>query len=250
MSAWNGNSADDMFKCASALAALAPCYITGMSLFSSLTTPSDAIYYLPEGSTASSTIYGGTIIGGNGWDEWPATYLDDGSSSSTSYPVAQLIGSSYGVVTPAGSVEYVHSTNRNAYPDSGTQDGHTYTYLGVPFENAVTAPKIETGSYVGTGTYGSSNPNSLTFSFEPKLVLIPWLTYVNANKLTVFSSNKSEVASTLIPFAYTTTWLINDNGGLAFKVSEDRKTVYWYYSSNHDYQLNTSEYTYYYIAIG
>lgn len=31
---------------------------------------------------------------------------------------------------------------------------------------------IETGSYTGTGTYGESNPNSLTFGFEPKLVLI------------------------------------------------------------------------------
>ena len=32
--------------------------------------------------------------------------------------------------------------------------------------------KIETGSYTGTGTYGNSNPNSLTFGFEPKIVFI------------------------------------------------------------------------------
>lgn len=32
--------------------------------------------------------------------------------------------------------------------------------------------RIETGSYVGTGTYGKSNPNTLTFGFAPKLVLI------------------------------------------------------------------------------
>lgn len=32
--------------------------------------------------------------------------------------------------------------------------------------------KIETGSYVGTGTYGSSNPNSLTFGFQPKIIII------------------------------------------------------------------------------
>lgn len=32
--------------------------------------------------------------------------------------------------------------------------------------------RIETGSYVGTGTYGASNPNTLTFRFAPKLVLI------------------------------------------------------------------------------
>ncbi len=41
--------------------------------------------------------------------------------------------------------------------------------------------KIVTGSYVGTGTYGESNPNSLTFDFEPKFVLIFWAEAGNAN---------------------------------------------------------------------
>ena len=31
--------------------------------------------------------------------------------------------------------------------------------------------KIQTGSYVGTGTYGASNPCSLTFDFTPKIFL-------------------------------------------------------------------------------
>ena len=32
--------------------------------------------------------------------------------------------------------------------------------------------RIATGSYVGTGTYGSSNPCSLTFPFVPKFVAV------------------------------------------------------------------------------
>ena len=32
--------------------------------------------------------------------------------------------------------------------------------------------RISVGSYTGTGTFGSDNPNVLTFDFEPKLVLI------------------------------------------------------------------------------
>lgn len=32
--------------------------------------------------------------------------------------------------------------------------------------------KIQTGSYVGTGTYGVDNPNSLTFDFVPKFVIV------------------------------------------------------------------------------
>lgn len=32
--------------------------------------------------------------------------------------------------------------------------------------------KMKTGSYVGKGKYGKSNPNSLTFEFEPKLLVV------------------------------------------------------------------------------
>ena len=35
-----------------------------------------------------------------------------------------------------------------------------------------TIPKVESGSYTGDGTYGADSPCSLTFSFQPKLVLI------------------------------------------------------------------------------
>ena len=32
--------------------------------------------------------------------------------------------------------------------------------------------QVATGNYVGTGTYGSGNPNKLTFDFEPQLVIV------------------------------------------------------------------------------
>ena len=35
-----------------------------------------------------------------------------------------------------------------------------------------TKAKIQTGSYVGTGTYGASNPCSLTFDFVPKFLYV------------------------------------------------------------------------------
>lgn len=41
-----------------------------------------------------------------------------------------------------GPWEYVQSSDRSAYPDSGEQNGYEYEYLGVPFDNAVEAPKI------------------------------------------------------------------------------------------------------------
>ena len=33
--------------------------------------------------------------------------------------------------------DYVYSFSRNTYPDSGTVGNYTYTYLGIPFENAM-----------------------------------------------------------------------------------------------------------------
>ena len=48
------------------------------------------------------------------------------------------------------------------------QGGDFYDLLG----NVVPSVKIATGSYVGTGTAGESSPNTLTFPFEPKMVVI------------------------------------------------------------------------------
>ena len=35
------------------------------------------------------------------------------------------------------NIDYVYSFSRDAYPDSGTVGNYTYTYLGIPFENAM-----------------------------------------------------------------------------------------------------------------
>ena len=38
--------------------------------------------------------------------------------------------------------------------------------------NADAMPRIVTGSYTGDGTYGPDHPNTLTFDFTPKLLLV------------------------------------------------------------------------------
>ena len=61
-----------------------------------------------------------------------------------------------------------------------TQDGDSWKeYALIHQKNlhlitpaAIGAARIETGSYVGTGKAGKDHPNSLTFGFEPKVVLI------------------------------------------------------------------------------
>ena len=145
---------------------------------------------------------------------------------------AELIGHAQGY--EYGSVELVNSSDRNAYPDSGTHDGYEYEYLGIPFDNAVTAPKIETGSYVGTGTYGASNPNTLTFGFVPKFVFVSSGGGSSSYFLWVQGCNKTSGEY---------------NNNLSVVVASGN-TLSWYSTKDTSSQRNQNATTYYYIAIG
>lgn len=208
----------------SGLAALAPCYVKSSS--------DDVIYYLPEGATATST--GDTdktlaVTNSGGDDDYDYIYFGKYAT-----PIAKVV-TAIAAVVPAGDWQYLQSSNRNAYPDSGTQDGYEYEYLGIPFDNAVTAPKIETGSYVGTGTYGSGGKNSLTFGFVPAILIITadYVNnhYVNSGYIVCNSGGHS-----------------GQNGNIEAIV--DGNTVSWYSGNNAQVQLNTSGLTYKYVAIG
>lgn len=151
---------------------------------------------------------------------------------------AKLIGHAQGY--EYGPVELVNSSDRNAYPDSGTHDGYEYEYLGIPFDNAVTVPKIEMGSYVGTGTYGASNPNTLTFEFIPKLVIIK-------------PNNTTDKYHFEVIQGQTKTFSYQDNTNYGkVEISWNGNSISWYCTSGDgsEGQLNKAEYTYYYIAIG
>lgn len=161
---------------------------------------------------------------------------------------AKLIGHAQGY--EYGSVELVNSSDRNAYPDSGTQDGYEYEYLGIPLDNAVTAPKIETGSYVGTGTYGQANPNTLTFGFAPKFVWIyeffrsdSWYDAGDASKIPFELIPEGEFGRKYPPSTTPT----HSTNTYSKRVGS---TLYWYNTDSAGDQLNYSNSTYYYIAIG
>ena len=139
---------------------------------------------------------------------------------------------------------YVQSSNRNAYPDSGTQDGYEYEYLGIPFDNAVKGMKTDIGSYVGTGTYGAANPNALTMKFEPKFVIF-WQGSIGSSVVDVDSTN---------PFY----WIYN--GNKMFPTSSTNNyncfvtlngiTLTWYSPRNKYAQYNDETKEYHYVAIG
>lgn len=111
------------------------------------------------------------------------------------------------------------------------------------------AVKIQTGSYVGTGTYGENNPTGITLPFTPKFIFIimdqsesyPYYRTLG------FLTEHSSIA--LISYTEKMNWLMMKEWGT--KVS-------WYansYSSAQDarkpeFDLNLSGETYYYYAFG
>lgn len=133
----------------------------------------------------------------------------------------------------------VQSNDRNAYPDNGMVDGTFYQYLGIPLQNAVTAPKIATGSYTGTGTYGASNKNSLAFYFVPQMVVIIAEGANSAYAGTIFAQGQSVSNFFGVP---------NDTKKIN-TLAWSGNGVSWY-ATEAARQLNISGKTYYYIAIG
>lgn len=105
--------------------------------------------------------------------------------------------------------------------------------------------KVQFGRYTGTGTYGSSNPNSITFDFPPDAFKI----FYSGGSLDYNVSNMIPVG--ILP----TSWPVNQNVYLNayqayMKISNDGKTVSWYtYMNGAEYQLNMSGHEYYWIAI-
>lgn len=127
--------------------------------------------------------------------------------------------------------------------------------------------RIATGSYVGTGTWGESSPNKLTFSFAPKIVFMVQKAYVDSygvNYHEPIYSGSTEGNAVMVADTLTESFqsgngfyelgYINDEARYSYgKKSKDGKTFYWYFSYDKDRsgsQLNSSGSVYYWVAIG
>lgn len=110
-----------------------------------------------------------------------------------------------------------------------------------------TKAKIQTGSYVGTGTYGAGNPCSLTFDFVPKFLYV--------------KSTNSSSAGFFLPHTLTNTFKnfayqgFNQNTAIQSANCYGKMegtTLSWYnkatISGTEGEQFNNSG-TYYYIAL-
>lgn len=136
----------------------------------------------------------------------------------------------------------VTPANIGAVPATRTVNGKALSSNITLAAADVGAAQIVSGSYTGTGTYGEDNPNTLTFLFKPKVVIV---FYSHYNMTLIRLGDDSYVARSGSG--------TNNVLGCGVKASFSDNGVSWY-SDDKNYgatnQGNASEYTYAYIAYG
>lgn len=97
-----------------------------------------------------------------------------------------------------------------------------------------TKARIQTGSYVGTGTYGARNPCSLTFDSKPQFIIVASST--GSFFVATRGQNQSSTNYGATYYNVILTWGEQD--------------ILWYNTNNAGNQLNNSGITYCYTIIG
>ena len=118
--------------------------------------------------------------------------------------------------------------------------------------------KIQTGSYVGTGTYGRDNPCSLTFDFAPKFIIFTNERLSSGGYDSMYLSSDADKNFIMINTQIlTTTYVAGTGFGMALNdlmpygaKSENGKIIYWFSESSAGYQFNHQNSTYYWVAFG
>ncbi len=121
----------------------------------------------------------------------------------------------------------------DGYPDFSTEDGYYY----IPLGKLEMCSQIATGSYTGTGTFGSSNKNSIVSSFAVKMIFI-------------ISDTDGDFGFIIPASATGFVQVVNSQYAGKNVVSVSGNTTYWYNASDYNPQLNASGKTYRYVIVG
>ena len=177
-----------------------------------------------------------------------------GAGSSGSY-YSWAVGNSVGLrpcftLPTTFTATYYVDAGGNVYPSQEyTTAGDFYDLWG----NVIPTAKIATGTYTGTGTYGSSNPNSIVLSFIPKWGMIFQLaiTGVNATTSAIFPAlmyKYSFPSSTSNGYDYI--YNFNTNGSSQFACLFDNGLGIEWYGSSATAQMNVTNAPYHWIFFG
>ena len=106
--------------------------------------------------------------------------------------------------------------------------------------------KLYSGQYTGNGTYGSSNPTSITFPFAPSIFFLPNQQHFPRVNL---SYGMLAISTFSLSTNYIDVQIPGSSKTIYMKKSSDGKTITWY-SESVDDQMNYSGLIYFYSAIG
>lgn len=142
------------------------------------------------------------------------------------------------VFTKQSSGNWYASKYQTVTSHGKTEPEYTIEYLGKLGDKA----RVQVLSYVGTGTYGESNPNSLTFDIVPKIVFIAENVNYQAKIMTI-------VPSTLGAFGfYLSDSTVYGLGSLDITITGKR--ISFFSDTSSEYQMNDGGNKFFAIAIG
>ena len=104
--------------------------------------------------------------------------------------------------------------------------------------------RMDFGTYTGTGEYGDNNPTSLTFGFEPKLLIV-----TDMENYAIGSGTWSNGSSRTMIVLGGAAVVLPETDTYNLHLSVEGNTVQWAHNSSASEQLNASK-TYRYVAIG
>ena len=228
---------------------LLSCYEVGYTTSDNVNVSVDGakLDYFTAGSSGESK----RIANFNGssaswWLRAPNTYDDQGVwiINTYGYLSRDVPNSMFGIrpalILPSTFAIYTDSSG-NIYTEQEYETKITDVLgnlISIPAGQIKDGAKIATGSYTGTGTYGSSNPNSLTFDFDPKLVFIS------------LKDQRPPVCAFAISGQTTFSKTNVDSSSQTNRCSFSGNSFTWYNEIDADVQFNISNRTYCYVAIG
>ena len=105
--------------------------------------------------------------------------------------------------------------------------------------------KIAYGTYTGNGNYGSDHPNCLTFPFEPKLVIVQ-----NKSVSSAQISGSNSMSWGMMTAIRPLNGFILDGVSWTLRLTWSGNSLSWYNTINAELQMNKSDNTYLYLALG
>ena len=177
-------------------------------------------------------------------DDGAATFAKGGHGGTTA------AGGVYNLINALSGITPVSADKFPFLDSSGSTAGSVTLANFLAALQTAGSPRIETGTYVGDGTYGSGNPNTLILGFEPQIVFVLPIvdgTVIRGGRLIMLRGSTAAINDVINGASVPST--THDSSYVVLSVSWSGNTVSWY--GNHSLgQNNAEDNSYCYVAIG